>query len=376
MYIDENDDWNDEHPWVEGNEWNVNMDGEVITDINAAGGQVIDLNSFTTFKGQQHAVYGNGYDVRNRVAYDYPKLHDGENVTDANTNSTDSPFDFNQKMDDQLEAIQQGEAIPNVWSREGFTMEEMAAHNSTTAPGSEWSNYRMNPVNGSVPPLPSLGLAFYQYADRSTLFEDANINVSALNNPAGVDCLGFVLRSTSYDGAADTYTWDDIFDNEISWDNGRVGHTPETREFPRTDAINIVTRLGISQIAGNNEVVYFTEEVDSDDGPEIDDFAEIRNDFLKIIPGDFITYSYHHIGIIDSVDRGAMLEANSIADLMRAVDVIESTYGSSVAFVFKRHMLQGGAHLLEDNNGLSNMTWLRDPRNNLRNWRIIRLEDE
>ena len=160
---------------------------------------------------------------------------------------------------------------------------------------------------------------------------------------AGTDCVGFAERAASYSG--NEYKWNDLPKGWIEGEN--PDKTERLTYYPQNaEASNII--LSKEKIGTLNS--HFTEDYVSDNDEDFtklseSEFKEYRAQFLKVIPGDIITYKegteYAHIGIITNVDYEGIKQAQSIVSIMDNIQVIESIYGSYVNYVFKRKLMKG-----------------------------------
>lgn len=173
LYIAEiKNDWNDVHPWVTGNEWNIDESGNVVTGVKA-GKQVLSIKSWTRpYKGTGTNFRNTNRDVFGNVAY--------------SLGGADSPFGFNAKLNNQMNALNQISPNP------GWTV--------TTAPKtsnySDWSKYATKSTLGwndpNYPWIPNYSTYMKYGNDPSTFIrEDALVS-------AGLDCNGFLQRVKSY----------------------------------------------------------------------------------------------------------------------------------------------------------------------------------
>ena len=369
LYIAEEDsDWNDVNPWVKGNEWNKTYDGITLGSSPADGGQVVTFQPYTPVRSRDKSNWaGNFY--KDRVAYDYEM---------GNALALDSPFDFVKKLQIQKENLKSyytanpGSVLP--YPSRGLTPDILQNWSTTKAPNNRWQNYTKEPSGNNQAYLPGKG--FYNYVPKHDTLEPGlpnNYSDAGLGQAlsAGVDCVGFAQRAAGYEGS--TYQWEKYLE-----DTGANGGLPTSesasrREYPDLEnkkSIAIISREGINNDDSNKE--YFTLEIGERGAPSVEDFITFQNKFLSIKPGDIIRYNNDHIGIVTAIDTAAINSAQSIADMMTAVTVIESIYGSAVNFVLKRNMMGGlsGISFVYNNAGSWHYNWDKD----LRNWSIERLK--
>lgn len=211
-YIDESNppngvDWNDAHPWIEGNEWNKNENGNIVTG-ERAGKQTISLPDFTWITNNIN---------KNAVSYDY--------------NSHDSPFEFIKKMNNQ-QTILDHYAENNLG---GAPFIEIDSWNNTTAPDDIHQNYLFGPNNtygggSNVKRVSSVPVFidsqnYYPYIPGLN-----NLSFTNLNYATGTDCVGFLQRSASYTDSPYYWVdnWDDKFflkDREWGDSRGKTSYT-------------------------------------------------------------------------------------------------------------------------------------------------------
>ncbi|MDA3849996.1 MAG: hypothetical protein PF447_01860 [Spirochaetaceae bacterium] len=187
LYIDETDDWNDEHRWVEGNEWNHDIDGNV-----GDGGQVIDLadSPWTRFYLAGSLFSNATTRVENRLPY--------------TSGGSDTPFSMMEKLESQrvlLEHYMQ-EPLLGVFTGGGpnTTWPEPVAPGSFVSPfiadnSNSWNNYLKTgdqlTIDGTItyPYRPS----YSSVAGIVSTYQSSQVEQSI-----GADCSGFIQRCASY----------------------------------------------------------------------------------------------------------------------------------------------------------------------------------
>lgn len=218
---------------------------------------------------------------------------------------------------------------------------------------------------------------------------DNGINQNNHYFTAGVDCCGFVYRASEYANAP--YEWsgqiaDDSAERYAQDERSPMGEFHERERYPVNFSPYeeqhhnvIVSREGINDGDDDdqNVISYFTTNYGingNGNSPTAEDFERFRALFLMISPGDIIFYGTSHIGMIDSIDRQAIMDATNIADMMRAITTIESVYGSYISFVIKRSMMDGiDLRGFNNENGAIG-SWHNGWLGPLNNWKIVRLE--
>jgi hypothetical protein len=341
LYIDENDDWNDEHRWDSAdNEWNkvysFQQNGFNLGNlVDGTGEQDMTPHSFSWSCGNAT--------INNTVSYDY--------------NGQDSPFVFNNKMDQQKKWLglyfnSQNQRFENPLVND--TQDN--SYSSTIAPSETYKNYifvneypysnpsakaghrqgQDNPwapdddnlTNSQVPRtiddiscypyLPGFNCSQHVYTDSE---DDDNIvdsidwnSLVDLSNHAGkgagTDCLSFIQRSASYTG--NNYTWTVNFplgENEgnIWWDDERHSNI----RFPST---------------ANN----YSYEIES--RPVIN---QELPDLKRVVPGDIVFYT-GHIMIVNKID----IDGDRSDIQMEDIHLIEATFGSTWGKVCNHRTLQ------------------------------------
>ena len=320
-------DWNDLHPWVDGNDWNL-PDGSIANPIS--GGQIIAIQKFSSPRVQDESD-----DVKspNSVCYDYPTIKQATPVSLPLSNqSMDTPFDYNNRMVDL-----KGE-LGQVFADNGGKLQTpLSGWSKTTAPNGKWSNYLLVGTDSNY--IPSIGLLYYDW-NVNQQFLDANLHIALppsfplttigqlfhdngtdangfsynfAPNHIGTDCVGFAKNSVSYSGSS------------YQWNN-------KTRNYP---------------FPANGLSVQIAAQTDSNDQR----IRELKN----VVPGDVFYYWEldkngnmvgDHIGIILSSDGTGSLQG---------IRLVEAYFFITVAYV-------NNIRSLSDIDGLG------------KNWVIVRLQ--
>lgn len=308
LYIDEANDWNDEHRWVEGNEWNLDADGNVVTG-DRAGMQNITPVPFTWHDNIDH-------DIKS-VAY--------------NLTSHDTPFDYNEKMGQQWLLLEH--SMQNDYN--GFSGGNPdCIWPSFYAPGSKifdfsgessWGNYIAETDEHA--PIEIGGNMTYPYRPGYNSWyygEENNLPNSVIKQSTGVDCVGFVQRSASY-GINDTlnsfslpdltsYQWSD----QGSVITNRRYIIAESYEKPNGQIVNEIHM---------DRITFWNNE---------DDNGNILN-LDKVIPGDIIYYwngNGYHVMMVSNVTISQDGDAIQPGD----IEIIEAT-SWQVSYAAKVHTL-------------------------------------
>jgi len=394
LYINEieqnlgNLDWNEAHKWnipsqkeeTEAeevsswwssswgyNEWNkqydLGRDSEIesLKDLQSGnGGQVVNFTEWTPLRKEN----GN---ITDRVAYDYPFKKEGNK---SEIYAWDSPFDFVYKLNQQKNAIKsnflaelekvkteeekakKGKETAVFYNEDKTeiagnkkTIGELSEWETTTAPNNRWRYYWREGEKGFIP---SGGL-YIKTIDSTIndIYYDEKQNTAKIEminrKSAGTDCVGFAERTASYSG--NEYKWNDLPNGWIE------GETPDKTErltyYPQNaEASNIIlSKEKIGTLNSHFTEDYVSDNVITSNNLSESEFKEFKSQFLKVIPGDIITYKegteYAHIGIITNVDYEGIKQAQSIVSIMDNIQVIESIYGSYVNYVFKRQLMDG-----------------------------------
>ncbi len=206
LYMDEGGggaDWNDLHPWVNGNDWNRSFDGVTVGPPGSGNGGQVPILPFSSIRNQGKAPDVHDNVLQNSVAYDYP---DSKTGTDDLSKSLDTPFDFNTKM----LALKSG--LHGHYDASGNPIAQGGNWNKTTAPESLWGNYL---VAAGSSALPSVGLLYYDWIHGQTnLDPNLQSNTALANNlyfgslnpdHIGTDCVGFTMNSMAYKNSP--YAW-------------------------------------------------------------------------------------------------------------------------------------------------------------------------
>ena len=414
------------------NEWNKsierNKEGNIIFN-SSNGKQTVDYGMFEFHSARSQA---DNSPIIDRVSYDYDRTDIYTNEGNGNvslktivTQAMDSPFDFVYKLYEQNRLINKYftrtginsndiASFPNhknngvipLDSESSLTNKNVSETQSALAPYNLWHLYLKN--NYSVDNqtfkayIPGLGLFFHtpvhQYnsklpnnkeivtvntsTDKVTIY-DFKINFPALMG-AGTDCIGFVQRTQSYRNTSEprtdnrVYKWG-LLPSDTAEASGDVV-TPEfdkKREEICSYPKDSVSSLIISRNEIKNNVNYFKLEYgekESTERPSETKFLEIKDKFLRILPGDVIYYKtdgkYSHIGEICSVNYDVIQSARKITDLMDAISIIESVYEGHINYVIIRTMVEGGDVFKKN----ANSSWHLDGSGKLRDWEIRRLK--
>lgn len=297
-------DWNDRHPWTEGNEWNRAYDYDNLTnnvfnmeDFEVGnGGQVLELYSYTW----KH-WFGNNTTQDNRVAYDYW--------------GQDSPLEYNYKMDNQKKLLEYYYDRQSNYYPEGRENEDPVplAYNLYTAPGNNKYHYLYGPEEGNYTTNQQIrslnsgsisidNVIYHPYVPGvSNTFGDGAWPENIASFAAGLDCTGFVSRAMSYPDSNYTYVtaiashfletclWDD--------DPGVTAHPSTTYGWEITTRDDrIRNNLGLFE------------------------YPDLR----YLIPGDLLTYNEAHTFMVLTVDYDTETGVVGVGD----VRLIESTYNS------------------------------------------------
>jgi cell wall-associated NlpC family hydrolase len=350
LYVDEGDglaDWNNAHPWVYGNEWNIDYrdrDGDGNTIEPGDGGQVVGYSGFSSIRG----------DNRNdRVAYDYPILY---GLPRRWYGAIDTPMEFQQHMECQRDAIDE-------WYQPGGSHnvpegQSLPGENETTAPGNNWRYYvpaswGSYAASGAAevdptPYLPGLGLVTYSPFDLAISETEASAVSSDMTSGndlhwarlmTGVDCVGFAQQV--YDYGNNPYAW------------GPLGVNGADRAYPRAELDRMVGEGAPWGVYSVLIVGYIPNE-------PLD-----RSLYSYVKPGD-IMYTRdgegtgRHVAIVQRVDRNddGSVEADGI-------HLIESTFFRQYAFVLSPGTMDGTDDISRT---LANLMGNED-----RFWRIVRL---
>jgi len=307
LYIaEEQNDWNDQHPWIVGNEWNRTYDFSKFAnnqfDINnletGNGGQVLEIPSFT------HSWRGEGNtDIDDKVAYEF--------------NGTDSPFAFAYKMDNQKvilgEKYTSGGVLktenPNDTSSYGFkytapgSLHKNYAHGSNYPYGASAAQDEDGAFKLSSQSLVVNGKTYYPYVPAlesamigSNDITPYNMDPKGAGYGAGADCLGFVDRSAAYN--ENPYAWASNSLSQPLWGGSRV-----TDGWP---------------LLNNGDAVVITTH------PDIGNPKNLE----KIVPGDIFYYKNDsgdiaHILIVSDVNYG---NSDSRSLSPEGITFIESTH--------------------------------------------------
>ena len=426
LYIREGEgnDWNDIHPWnapksgeydekvwYGKNEWNKKYNlatdkektGETLINLEKGdGGQVVTFTGWTPLRKNPDVKRAENY-YADRVAYDFPQE---KNDKEKYINAWDSPFDFVYKMKLQREAIREkffNESGPNMCNgrligkfyNEGTkneiegnkeTISTLAFWQHTTAPNDRWRYYIREGEKGYVPGL-GLFINAPAHSYNDVIYDakkEGSVKIEMINRKsAGTDCIGFAERTASYDG--NKYKWKDLPegwiegkdpDSTVRYENNKF-----VTEYPQTGkASNIIlSKEKIGTLNSHFTENYVPDNIISSTNLSESEFKEFRNQFLKVIPGDVITYTAgesKHIGIITDVNYEGIKEAQSIVSIMDNIQVIESNYGSHINYVKKGMSTDGFEAFYDDNTyivGSWFYGWIDKAPPKIRNFQIERL---
>jgi hypothetical protein len=298
-------DWNDQNPWVDGNDWNkaytfqqtgYYFDGFLVSEAGQSGKQVIVPYSFTWMRDNNY--YG-------AVAYEY--------------NGQDSPFEYNFKMDNQYRILQyyyqfsgsfEGKASGETWDLPDNN--PMPPWSNYTAPSHDHSFYmhgsgypygyvNQDPdarrvktdiltANNYIPYVPALSMSFYPQPlpDGGTLISDKKF----AGWSAGTDCIAFVQKSAGYSGTSYSY-----IKNTVGGILGTClwGDSRGATMYPHQNN-------GCWMISSNTDI---PENLD------------------KVIPGDILYYGTDHIALV----RAVKYNNDKRTTVPNQIYLIESVYG-------------------------------------------------
>jgi hypothetical protein len=370
LYIDEGDgnsDWNNRHPWVTGNEWNYQFDGQNFTLGN--GGQVVKFrnnNVYTPIRPQGEA--GKSTNIANSVSYEYP---DGVGGTSNNlfpvifdSHGYDSPFDFIYKMNQMRLKLSakytklisssnsQGGATVALDKGGAISISQLAQWGTFSAPNNWWQNY---PRDLDINYLPDIGLlnASSKYLEPGidTNFVNTKIipNVNSLWG-AGTDCLGFVSRAAGYlvSGTQKPYyTWPNLPSMDTAETYGTKGSVPSNQGGLNQGTRNVSypdPTQGLPGVLLNSKLTSWSVFFNTIGGQTSQKNNSADKDtitlFQSLIPGDVVFYDHAHIGTILYVDK--IEKAMSYQDLANAVHIIESTFMGPVNYVVTDKSVNSG----------------------------------
>jgi len=334
LYIDETrasapkPDWNNQHPWINGNDWNRGYDGVTWNDENPDGGQVVNFQAFNPVRSRDKNNWSNNY-WNNTVAYDYPI---------GNALALDSPFDFVKKLQIEKENIKNHysngvyeDSVP-MTAGDPVALSILQGWSKTIAPNNRWQNYTRTKSGDLEAYLPGLGL--YKHDDDHSNLETGLTTpyptaTYSDSKSAGVDCLGFAQRAAGYDG--DNYQWINL-----------PKDTAEGGVLPNNSA------AGYREFA---DLIRNKSQIITDYNSFFDDLISLN----KIKPGDIIHYGTDHIGIICNID---LIETDSDpTSITNRIEIIESYYDGKVNYVERTRTIL-------------------DYEQQGRNWAVIRLKKE
>jgi hypothetical protein len=265
LYIDEGaGDWNDTHPWAQaqGNAW----------DTTGNGGQ-IPFSNWTSWIDNST--------ISNSVAYTW--------------GGADTPFDFNNDLNDQRLSIQvyynnnQPSLVVTAYSNNTPIWTELhpnpnptwSALNQTTAPEDIWSNYAFGCLNDDQNfPNSYCWLVmgennYYPYKPSFSSDEYVNSRYQAIDTiySAGIDCTAFVQRAASYT-VNGYFEMNDLADNRMPW-----GYTWPGLALEGMDGVNnaswpiamVDSRIGVNDQANLNllepgDIISYYRETQNPDG--------------------------------------------------------------------------------------------------------------
>ncbi len=396
------------------------------------GKQVVKFSSWSPVRNQRD-INNSEFNLKNnltdRVSYDYPdkdkkinawdspfdflwKLNEQKKAikkqftNEVQTINNDLTLTQQQK-NDKLNAGGKFPRGNNNTESDKFTssvsVKSLSEWNVTNAPDNRWRYYWKKTVTGNNDNqkayVPGLGLFHYRpNHDYNDVKNNTNENITISENySSGTDCIGLVQRAAGYQNISGSdfnsgriYKWPQIGKDKA--ENPDINLDTESRwksngdyKTEQPDNTDIIGRLGTytKQFIFTSDLykgcngtdlqkyTYMTLKVaSSTTAPTKITFEEIRKKILLIVPGDIIQYGGEHIGMIASIDYNSVEEAQTMIDLMKAVNVIECVYNSRVNYVIKRNIIQGGTYC---NDETETGSWLRKDTTNLRNFTIDRL---
>ncbi len=417
------------------------QDNSEVTNLTSLpdgnGGQVVKYSEWTPVRNKSDTYSENVY--IDRVSYDYPQQIIGNN---KHINAWDSPFDFIWKLNEQKKAIvmnfssevqtinsnnsisseirtsllKAGGKFPrgltNNTSASNYafisnkSVETLSAWNVTSAPDNRWRYYWKEHItsNNITQNAYVVGLGFIKESPDHS-FNDVNLNSpnTEINfidyRSAGTDCIGFVQRAASYQNlpgntnSGRIYKWPQIdngkieenldLDTQSRWNTwGYKTLQPERhRDSNYTKSFISISDLYTGLLNPNSEskiYEYMNTPVTEDSGPTEENFQSIKAKILKIIPGDIIQYSGSHIGTIESIDYNAIENANTVIELLKAINVIESCFSYRVNSLIIRNIYMGRDFLNDDTvdpylSSAPRCSWLINASGKLRELTIERL---
>jgi len=346
LYIDEGSkrDWNNLHPWVDGNDWNWSP--KKIT--NGVETNSPDPTRFWV-SGDSHWIQGDGTQVvkiapyhsqrgvpaASSVAYEYGS--DPGSPGSVTGGAADTPFRFNFKMLEQKENIKStyvgGNAndVVDLDNGKKISRGVLQSWSSTKAPPADagatnWRNYTRTPVAGHQAFVPGVSLFFYQWANTNNVWNLGSKSETIAKFPnaraAGLDCVGFSQGSASYSG--NPYLWPNLA--EDAWKSANLAQDiAQDNRVLLSDSAN--TSQYFAQISTSSNFAVSQSFVDS---------------LKKVVPGDIFFYG-HHIGVVQSVNMEqlnsfqlATATQQSVEDLLSSITTIESFFWGNVNYVDHR----------------------------------------
>jgi len=347
LYIDEeSNDWNDRHPWVEGNEWNKAFDAD--TDIDPDydnenylstldtpddtknGKQCVEIAEFTYVPQIADNITSNtAKNESGAVAYNY--------------GGQDSPFVFNEKMRQQKEILNDS-FINGTRGKE----ENSSGWDETTAPETDWNNYLkksdMESSTGIIqldndymaPYRPGWALEEYKSGNTTNgIVEDRFIAEGA-----GTDCVGFVQTAADYEG--NTYAWPTL--------KNYIWTSPDNSDYG-------VRRHIWADREDGKYCWLVTENTNQDEYGNIQGLELVK-------PGDILTLwtnadsSPSHVAMVHEIEdenNDGQIESTDIT-------VIEATWGGGSTW----------AKVVNDENSLSD--FINENDYNAAKWELLRLK--
>jgi hypothetical protein len=287
-------DWNDLHPWIEGNPWNTPPAGY----NGVPGGQVLEICPWTNLSTNQ-VFY-------NTIPYGWGGL--------------DTVSSFIEKMNAQKNAItayyasgQNTTILPNPNPNDHRNWSPWPNTFAPPASGSQWFNYFITSdriVNDTFTPYIVGNTTYYPYIPGFTSYRrwiSDTYEASQINYSAGIDCSGFVVRSAAYD--SNPYVLRNYTYNSTSKTSQRL-----------TDQDNFSWNV--------NTVSITNLRCDGPDWGLYREFNswEIDNNTDILTPGDILIYPGVHVVLVSGINHTA--GGRKIVDKTK-VSVIEATQGNA-----------------------------------------------